>query len=39
MENNTSNASALILISKLFNEGKLTEGDRETLKDMIFSDD
>ena len=38
MENNNS-TQALVLISKMFNEGKITENDRETLKEMIFNED
>ena len=38
MENSNS-TQALVLISQMFKEGKISEGDRETLKDMIFNED
>ena len=39
MENNNNKLNALVLTSKLFNEGKIMEEDRETLKEMIFNFD
>ena len=38
MDNNYS-AKGLVVISQLYNEGLITDDDREMLKDMIFQDD
>lgn len=38
MENSNS-TQALVLISQMFKEGKISDNERETLKDMIFNED
>ena len=39
MESDLAKRDALILVSKLFKENKISEDDRDVLKDMIFNDD
>lgn len=39
MEGGNEKTDALVLVSKLFKEGKISEEDRDGLKDMIFNDD
>lgn len=39
MESQNSSATGLIVISKLYQEGKITDEDREKLKDMVFNED
>ena len=39
MDSTSKKSQALILISKLFNEQRITEEQRDNLKEMIFSDD